>query len=320
MATDRIQKILARAGLASRREAEKWIAEGLVTVNGKVAVLGEKADSSKDHIKVKGKLMKPSFEPLYFLFHKPRGVISMVTEDPQGRPSIKDYLPVFARKVFPVGRLQFNEEGLVLLTNDGDFSEALLKNRDVARVYEIKLSGLVSKAQLEDLMRGTRLEGKRVAPRSVRVCEWLPKGARVELVFQGPGAVDLKTLALRKGLSMERAKLRAIGQLKIERLAPGKVLALKRSQVEALLHHPELGLAGSEEGLQWLENRESRGSAEKAPVVRIAQATGSKSVSDSSSLPRPVRPARRPDPRSDASARPPRRGKPAGRRGSSRPR
>src|ERR1700735_429375 len=113
MAKERVQKILARAGLASRRKAEELIIEGVVTINGKIAVLGDQAEWGEDSIKVRGKLLHSTEAPIYLSFYKPKGVISMFG-DPEGRPSLEGYLGSIHKRLFPVGRLDFNSEGLLL--------------------------------------------------------------------------------------------------------------------------------------------------------------------------------------------------------------
>ena len=127
MSAERLQKILAHAGIASRRKAEELIEQGLVTVNGKVAKLGDKADLTQDHVKVEGKLIHKMEEPIYLAFYKPKGVISMMA-DPENRPTLADYLNKVKARVFPIGRLDYNSEGILLLTNDGDLAEKIQKS------------------------------------------------------------------------------------------------------------------------------------------------------------------------------------------------
>src|SRR3954464_4173740 len=119
---ERIQKILAQAGVASRRKAEELIVEGVVTVNGKPAKLGDKAEWGKDAIKVRGKLLLTKESPIYLAFNKPKGVISSLS-DPEGRATLSEFLRPIKERIYPIGRLDFNSEGLILLTNDGEFAE-----------------------------------------------------------------------------------------------------------------------------------------------------------------------------------------------------
>ena len=142
----RLQKLIATAGIASRRHAEELIVAGRVTVNGAVVKeLGAKADPERDHIKVNGKLINPQLkarDKVYVLLNKPRGYLSSVS-DPEGRPLVTELLPPNLGRLHPVGRLDFNTEGLLLLTNDGDFTNYITAARNrVEKVYEVKVKGV----------------------------------------------------------------------------------------------------------------------------------------------------------------------------------
>ncbi len=159
MALERIQKILAKAGIASRREAERMVTEGRVSVNGQVVErLGVKADPFKDHIKVDGKRLK-HFEPkIILLLNKPRGYLS-TAKDPQGRPTVLDFLKNVKSRIYPVGRLDFDAEGLLLLTNDGDLAHHLSHPRfSVRKTYFVKVAGVPEEKKLIQLKRGVYLE------------------------------------------------------------------------------------------------------------------------------------------------------------------
>src|SRR6187431_1524711 len=169
----RLQKLIAAAGITSRRHAEELIAAGRVTVNGEVIKeLGTKADPEKDHIKVNGKLINPqlqSREKVYVLLNKPKGYLSSVS-DPDGRTMVTELLPPSLGRLYPVGRLDFNTEGLLLLTNDGDFTNFITSARNkVEKVYEAKVRGLPDEKAIERLRRGVTLDdGARTAPAKIR--------------------------------------------------------------------------------------------------------------------------------------------------------
>jgi len=166
MSEERIQRILARAGIASRRKAEELIREGRVTVNGKLAEIGSKADPERDAIKLDGKRVQPHIGDFhYLLLNKPKGVMSTVA-DPQERPTVMDYLPVALRKALvPVGRLDFNTEGLILLTDDGDFAQHVAHPRyGGVKVYDVKVKGRPTETQLDRLRAGIPIEGQRTMP------------------------------------------------------------------------------------------------------------------------------------------------------------
>ncbi len=159
MTLERIQKILAKAGIASRREAERMVTEGRVSVNGKIiGTLGFKADPFRDHIKVDGRRLAP-FEPkVMLLLNKPRGYLSTV-KDPKGRPTIMDLLKNVKWRIYPVGRLDFDAEGLLLLTNDGGLAHRLSHPRfSVPKTYLVKIAGVPEEKKLVRLRRGVRLE------------------------------------------------------------------------------------------------------------------------------------------------------------------
>jgi pseudouridine synthase len=159
LALERIQKILAKAGIASRREAERMVVEGRVTVNGKVVdTLGSKADAVVDHIKVNGRRLT-GFEPkVTLLLNKPRGYLSTV-KDPKERPTVMDLLGRVKWRIYPVGRLDFDAEGLLLLTNDGDLAHILSHPRfSISRTYLVKVGGVPDERKLIRLKRGVVLE------------------------------------------------------------------------------------------------------------------------------------------------------------------
>ena len=169
---ERLQKLIAAAGLASRRHAEELIAAGEVTVNGEVVrEQGTKADPARDHIKVRGKLINPLLEKqekTYVLLNKPRGYLSALS-DPEGRPLVSDLVPQALGRLHPVGRLDFNTEGLLILTNDGELTNYVTSARNhVEKVYEVKVKGVPPEEQVARLRRGIRLDdGVRTAPAEI---------------------------------------------------------------------------------------------------------------------------------------------------------
>jgi 23S rRNA pseudouridine2605 synthase len=154
---ERLQKIIASAGLTSRRKAELWIQQGRITVNGQIVTqLGTKADPRRDHIKVDGKLIHTVPKRAYILLNKPRQVISSV-DDPQGRAKVADLIN-FKGKIYPVGRLDYNTEGLILLTNDGEFSKIASTAGDyLPKIYQVKVRSRPKEKDLEQLREGIRL-------------------------------------------------------------------------------------------------------------------------------------------------------------------
>lgn len=177
---ERLQKIIAAAGLASRRAAEEMILNGEVTVNGKlVTELGLKADPERDHIKVRGKLIATKSADRakrYFLVNKPRGYLSSVA-DPLKRPLVMDLVPASTRRgLHPVGRLDFNSEGLIILTNDGELTKLLTQGGKVAKVYHVKVKGSPGDQHIERLRKGVKLDEKRTAPSEIKLIERTKEG------------------------------------------------------------------------------------------------------------------------------------------------
>ncbi len=166
MPAERLQKIIAAAGIASRRKAEELITGGLVSLNGQVVTeLGTKADAERDHIRVNGKLLHGAERHVYLLLNKPKGYVSTL-RDPEGRPTVLDLLHGVGARVYPVGRLDYASEGLLLLTNDGAFADYLMKAAShVAKTYMVKVAGKPAPEALAKLRTGVFIEtdrGRRV--------------------------------------------------------------------------------------------------------------------------------------------------------------
>ncbi len=219
MAKERLQKVIARAGIASRRRAEEMISNGLVTVNGKVVTeLGTRADPEVDHVKVSGKLITRAEKPRYILLYKPRQVMTTV-EDPQGRPTVIELLKGVKERVFPVGRLDFASEGLILLTNDGElaFKVSHPTNGSV-KTYHVKVRGVPSDRLIEKLSRGITLDGKRTMPCVIKRLRTTGRG-------EDEGNSWFEVL-LREGRTQQIRKMyQAIGHpvVKLRRVAIGPV-------------------------------------------------------------------------------------------------
>jgi 23S rRNA pseudouridine2605 synthase len=284
MAKERVQKILARAGIASRRKAEELISEGAVTVNGKVIKLGDQAEYGKDAIKVNGKLLHSTEALAYVAFNKPKGVISMFG-DPQGRPSLTEYLNDVKYRLFPVGRLDFNSEGLILLTNDGDFAEKIQRRDDIVRVYHVKVGKRPTPEEIERLSRGGRVGNRMFKPHSVRLAQEFTKKAMIEVTIVGAGAVDLKAYFELKRFQIERIIRVAFGHLRLGDIEPGHFKYLKSSQAMAILEQPELGMKRqeheeekSEKKLERNQRREEREEAHRPRRVIYGKGDGPKKI------------------------------------------
>ncbi len=170
MSAERLQKIISQVGLASRRAAEKMIQEGRVTVNGLiVSELGSKADLETDHIKVDGRLIKKPGKLVYLAFNKPRAVVTTLS-DPEGRQTVVKFLKGVKERVYPVGRLDYYSEGLLLLSNDGDFANAIMSKRSqLVKTYVVKVTGALTIEQEDKFRTGISLNGQRTAPAGLKM-------------------------------------------------------------------------------------------------------------------------------------------------------
>jgi pseudouridine synthase len=236
----RLQKLIAAAGVASRRHAEELIAAGRVTVNGEVIKeLGSKADPEKDHIKVNGKLINPqlqSREKVYVLLNKPKGYLSSVS-DPEGRPLVTELLPPALGKLYPVGRLDFNTEGLLLLTNDGDFTNYITAARNrVEKVYEVKVKGVPAESGIQRLRRGITLEdGTRTAPARIKELHQTQTNAWYEVLLHQGRNQQVRRMFELIGHSVLKLRRVRIGFLNDEHLKPGHWRLLSASEVARLM-------------------------------------------------------------------------------------
>jgi 23S rRNA pseudouridine2605 synthase len=222
---ERLQKIIARAGVASRRRAEELIASGLVTVNGQtVTELGSKADASKDHIKVAGKLLRGRSELVYLVLHKPPEVVSTMS-DPEGRPSLRDFLAGIAERVFPVGRLEYHAAGLILLTNDGELTNLVMQSHDLPQTYQIKIKALLTFAEIAELSRAT---GARIERRGGQAAPWY------QVTLSQARGDALRNRLFQSGHPVEKMKRIGLGNLELGSLAPGQYRALTTNEVAGL--------------------------------------------------------------------------------------
>ena len=219
MELERLQKIIAHAGFASRREAETMIREGRVTVNGRVVTeLGSRANASRDHIKVDGKLITHAEPHRYILLYKPKEVMTTV-EDPQGRRTVIDLVRGVRERIYPVGRLDFHSEGLVLLTNDGElaFKVSHPTNGSV-KTYHVKVRGVPEQRLIDKLQRGITIDGKRPLP-----CEIARLKTTGKTEDEGNSWFEVK---LREGRTQQIRKMyQAIGHpvSKLRRVAIGPI-------------------------------------------------------------------------------------------------
>ncbi len=230
----RLQKIIADAGITSRRKAEQIILEGRVTVDGKrVSKLGSKADPEHDDIRVDGRLLSRSAESVYLLLNKPVGYVSTVS-DPQGRPTVISLVRGIKQRVYPVGRLDYHSSGLMILTNDGELANFLMARASaVPRTYLVKLEGRPEAADIAKLEQGIALDGRRTAP-----CRIRPIGQQekpwFEITLVEGRYHQVRRMFERIGQGVVKLKRVRIAFLTDEGLPSGKVRHLTRAEVERL--------------------------------------------------------------------------------------
>lgn len=235
---ERLQKLIAAAGVASRRAAEELITSGSVTVNGRVVTeLGTKADPERDHIKVRGRLINPQLaqrEQVYVLLYKPRGVLASL-HDPEGRPLVSEYLPPALGRVHPVGRLDFNTEGLLILTNDGELTNYITSARNkVPKVYEAKVKGIPPEQAVERLRRGIMIdEGVRTAPAQIKQTHETESNAWFEIILHEGRNQQIRKMFDAIGHSVVKLRRVQIGRIRDDKMRPGVWRFLTGSEVAA---------------------------------------------------------------------------------------
>lgn len=232
---ERLQKIIAAAGIASRRKAEEMIVAGEVTVNGRVVTeLGARADPARDHIKVRGQLINPQLErkeKIYILLNKPVGYLTS-TADPQQRPLVIDLIGKYRDLVHPVGRLDFNSEGLLLLTNDGAFTHLVTSAASkVPKRYEVKVKGKPGEEQIARLRRGIVIDGRRTAPAEIRLLSESDTNAWYEIVLYEGRNQQIRKMFDAVGHSVVKLRRVGIGPLDDEGLKPGAFRLLSPAEV-----------------------------------------------------------------------------------------
>jgi 23S rRNA pseudouridine2605 synthase len=243
LSTERIQKILAKAGIASRREAEQMVLEGRVTVNGHVIdAMGFKADPSKDFIKVDGKRLAGFESKIVILLNKPRNVLSTV-KDPQERPTVMNLLKGVKGRVYPVGRLDFDAEGVLILTNDGDLAHILSHPRfSVPRTYLAKVRGTPEDKAIGRLQRGITLDDGRARAVSVEVINRREKNSWVRVVVTEGRNHLIKRMLLTVGHPVLKLKRVAFGPIHLGNLPLGQFRYLTPEEITKL---KRLGLSST---------------------------------------------------------------------------
>lgn len=244
MQLERLQKIIAHAGFASRREAETMIREGRVTVNGRVVTeLGSKADPARDHVKVDGKLITRAETHRYILLYKPKEVMTTV-EDPQGRRTVIDLIKGVRERIYPVGRLDFHSEGLILLTNDGDLAfKVSHPQHGSVKTYHVKVRGVPEERIIAKLERGITIDNKRTLPCEIRRMKTTGRSTGrgedegnswFEVKLREGRTQQIRKMFQAVGHPVSKLRRVAIGPLSDPRLGPGDYRELTKVEVKML--------------------------------------------------------------------------------------
>lgn len=239
---ERLNKLIAQAGVASRRGADELIIAGEVSVNGEIVTEpGTKADAERDHIKVRGKLINPRIakrEKVYILLNKPKGYLSSAA-DPEGRKLVVDLVKGYG-KLHPVGRLDYNSEGLIILTNDGDFTNLVASSKTIPKVYEVKVKGLPNENAINKLRRGVRLEdGFKTAPAQIRELKSTDKNGWFEVTLYEGHNQQIRKMFDAVGHSVVKLKRTAIGSINYDRLPTGAYRELDAEEVKNIAALPK---------------------------------------------------------------------------------
>ena len=231
----RIQKALSECGITSRRKAEELIKQNLVSVNGKTAKIGDKVDLSRDKISVDGKLVACELKKYYIMLHKPRGFVSTMSDE-LSRKCVADLVRDVPAKIYPVGRLDKDSEGLLLMTNDGDFSNAILHpSRHVEKKYRVTVKPKANEKQLVKLSSGMEIDGYKTEPARITVLKDVEDRTVLEVIIKEGRNRQIRKMCEQVGLNVARLKRISIGQLKLGMLQPRQWRDLSIQEVKMFI-------------------------------------------------------------------------------------
>lgn len=234
MAQERLQKFLSECSVASRRKSEELILEGRVWVNGKKANLGDKVDPKKDTVTVNGKKVTAVKDKYYIMLNKPRGYVTTMSDE-LGRKCVKELVSDVGAVVYPVGRLDRDSEGLLLLTNDGEFANNIMHPRKhISKTYRVTVRSSITSAQVEQLENGVLIDGRETLPAEVHVIEKKENRSVLEIIIYEGRNRQIRKMCEETGLEVIRLKRNAIGSIKLGMLPTGKWRELTDDEVHKL--------------------------------------------------------------------------------------
>ncbi len=236
----RLQKMLADCGVASRRKSEDLIRNGQVKVNGKVAEIGDKVDPYSDKVYVRGKRVTAAAKPKhrYIMLNKPRGYVTTMSDE-RGRKCIAELITDIEERVYPIGRLDKDSEGMLLLTNDGEFANHIMHpKKHVNKVYRVTVRPTITEEMIEKLQTGIVLDGRKTAPAQVRVVTKQEGRVVLEIVIREGRNRQIRRMCESLGLEVARLKRTAVGTVKLGGLKQGMYRDLSADEVKRLSHDP----------------------------------------------------------------------------------
>lgn len=230
----RLQKFMADNGIASRRKCEEIIESGQVKVNGQTAHIGDKVNPKKDRVSVNGKLISVKDKPVYIMLHKPRGYITTMLDE-QGRKCVAELVSDIPDRIYPVGRLDRESEGLLLMTNDGAFSNALTHPaKHVPKTYRVTIRPKITDEQINAFHNGIEIDGRMTAPAGLRVLEKTEGRVVCEVILYEGRNRQIRRMFEELGIEVARLKRTAVGSVKLGMLQPGKWRELTADEVRRL--------------------------------------------------------------------------------------
>ncbi len=231
----RLQKFLADCGVASRRKSEQMIIDGMVRVNGVMASIGDKVDPIKDKVTLNNKrISMPKESKYYIMLHKPRGYITTMNDE-QNRKCVADLIKDINARVYPIGRLDRESEGLLLMTNDGEFANNIIHpSKHIEKTYRVTIRPKITEEQITKMCIGMEIDGRETAPARVRVLESEPGRVVLEVILQEGRNRQIRKMCEELGLEVARLKRVSIGSLKLGMLQPGKWRNLTKEEINSL--------------------------------------------------------------------------------------
>ena len=232
---ERLQKIIRNSGIASRREAEKWITSGRISIDGVIVTeLGTQADQETQVICIDGVPLRKSESHVYYLFYKPTSVVTTL-HDPQGRPTIVDFIKEIPERIFPVGRLDQDTEGLLVLTNDGNLMNGLLHpSREIPKIYQVKVKGIPDEKTLNDLRNGVELTDGKTAPAKVKFLKSEKDTALLEIIIHEGKNRQVRRMVGTVGFPAVALKRIGFAFLRLDGLTSGSFRPLSQEEVNRL--------------------------------------------------------------------------------------